>query len=121
MRKVALSRPGAMQMLASAGLMAFIGLGPTLYISLYPPHEWQMFLYGLPALFMILGGAILVVNYCIGFLRYGASKGYSTWLGLCLLLANVPGFLALLLLPDRETAVQIESNAEKREHAELSI
>ncbi|MBC7999211.1 MAG: hypothetical protein IAF58_14775 [Leptolyngbya sp.] len=38
-----------------------------------------------------------------GFIQYTKSKGYNGWVALCLCLGNVPGFIALLLLPDMKS------------------
>lgn len=35
-----------------------------------------------------------------GFIKYSADKGYNGWVALCLALSSVPGFIALLIMPD---------------------
>jgi hypothetical protein len=59
-----------------------------------------MLLVGGPALAMTLAAIAFCVIYALGFLNYISSKGYSKWLGLWLLLCNLPGAVVLLLLPD---------------------
>lgn len=101
-----LSRPGAIQMLASIVLVTFASIGPIVLAIRQPGHEWLMSLSGLPALAMTIATVLVLALYCIGFLRYCASKGYSKWLGVCLLLGHFPGFIALLLLPDLQASSQ---------------
>jgi hypothetical protein len=49
----------------------------------------------------ITGAAIWYMTWIFGFLRYAQSKGYSKWLGFWLSLGQVPGMIALFLLPDQ--------------------
>lgn len=100
MTKTGLSRPGAMQMVASATLMVVAAIGPAVLAVGRPNHEWLMVLNGPPALAMVIASLIVIVLYCLGFFRYCSSKGYSTWLGFWLFIGNLPGFIVLLLLPD---------------------
>src|ERR1700733_671860 len=100
MSEKGLSRPGALQMVASAAISLFAAIGPVFAAAPLPNHEWFMILNGLPAFILTVTGVGLLVLYFIGFLRYCASKGYSKWLGFCLFLCNFLGLIILLLLPD---------------------
>jgi hypothetical protein len=112
--KTGFSRPGALQMLASAALMLVGAIGPFFVASSRPSHEWFMVVTGAPAFAMSLIGVAVLVLYLIGFFRYCASKGYSKWLGLFLFFANLPGFIVLLLLPDLHSrTAQEPSNTER--------
>jgi hypothetical protein len=102
MHEKGLSRPGAMLMVASAILMLVSAIGPVFLAVMRPTHEWLMVLSGFPAFAIISASALTAVLYFVGFLRYCVSKGYSSWLGFWLFLGNVPGFIVLLLLPDRK-------------------
>jgi hypothetical protein len=94
------ARPGAMQMLWAGILLALESLGPIFAAAANPNHEWVMELTGIWAASLWLVTAIAVVLYCIGFVRYCMSKGYSGWIGFFLLIGNLPGFIVMLLLPD---------------------
>lgn len=100
MGKKGLSRPGALQMVASAILTLVASVGPTVIALTRSSHEWSLFLAGFPALALSLSGVVVFLLYVVGFLRYCSNKGYSKWLGLFLFLGNVPGLISLLLLPD---------------------
>lgn len=108
MKKTGLSRPGASQMVTSAALVLLAGIGPIFLAATRPSQEWLMVLTGFPALALSLVGVGVILLYIVGFLRYCKSKGYSMWLGLCLLVCNVFGFIALLLLPDLNTAQKMQ-------------
>jgi hypothetical protein len=100
MNKTGLSRPGAMLMVMSAVLTILVGVGPLFMAATRPSHEWLMVLTGLPAFMLSISGLFVTILYFIGFLKCGASKGYSAWLSFWLFWGNVPGFIVLLLLPD---------------------
>jgi hypothetical protein len=62
-----------------------------------PNHE----ITGAAAIPWIIMTAIWYMTWIFGFLRYAQSKGYSKWLGFWLSLGQVPGMIALFLLPDQ--------------------
>jgi len=62
-----------------------------------PNHE----ITGLPGLMWLTVFLVLSTCYLLGCIKLGRSKGYSGWLMFWLFLAQFPGFIALLLLPDR--------------------
>jgi hypothetical protein len=103
MSKQGISRPGALQMVASAALMLVASGGPIFVAATRPTHEWLLSISGLPALTLILVVLGTSALYFIGFLRYCASKGYSMWLGFWLWLGGAVGLIALMLLPDITT------------------
>ena len=100
MNKKGISRPGALQMVASVAIMIIAAIWPLYLAATRPGNEWFMVLNGLPALAVVIASIAVLLLYLIGFLRYCASKGYSKWIGFWLLFANVFGFIVLLLLPD---------------------
>lgn len=116
MRKKGLSRPGALQMVASAILTLVASVGPTVIALTRSSQEWSLFLTGFPALALSLSGVVVFLLYVVGFLRYCSNKGYSKWLGLFLFLGNVPGFISLLLLPEisMNSSEKPESAANKK-------
>ena len=99
--KTGFGRPGALQMLIAVALGAMEGVIPFVMAASMPSHEWALVLNGFPAFLMMAAGMATAILYFVGFLRYCTSKGYSPWLGLLLLICNVPGFIMLLLLPQR--------------------
>lgn len=111
MSKRGLSRPGATQIVAALVLTGLTSVGALAIAATRPNQEFLMILTGFPALAMALSGLLVAVLYIVGFLRYCSNKGYSKWLGLSLLLSTLPGFLALLLLPDLK---EIEREARKK-------
>jgi hypothetical protein len=113
MNKTGLSRPGAIQMIASATLMLAAAVGPVYLAASRPTHEWLMVLSGFPALAMSLAGVVLLILYFIGFLKFCSSKGYSKWLGFWLFFGNFPGFIALLLLPDLKAGMREQVTSSK--------
>ena len=113
-KRTGLSRPGALQMLASAALMIVAAIGPILVASSRPTNEWLIVLTGFPALGMSVAGIGVLLLYFIGFLRYCASKGYSKWLGFWLFIGNIPGFVVLLLLPDLSSRITERAKSQVR-------
>jgi hypothetical protein len=113
MNKTGLSRPGAIQMVASLVLMLLASIGPAFVAATRPTHEWILALTGLPALAMTVAGIAVFILYVVGFLRYSSSKGYNMWVGLFLLLGSIPGFIALLLLPDLNTITMRQTSERK--------
>jgi len=106
MNNTGIARPGAKLMIFAAALMILGTTVPWLLASSSPSHLWFLELTGLPALGLVMGHAVLILMYFLGYLAYVGSKGYSKWLGFCLFFASVPGFVVMLLLPDRaETRV----------------
>ncbi len=100
MDKIGFTRPGALQMLIAVALTTIVAIGPLFVAEMRPNHEWFVSLYGLPALAATLASLGILLLYIVGFVRYCASKGYSKWLGIFLLLGHLFGFIVLLLLPD---------------------
>jgi ABC-type Na+ efflux pump permease subunit len=106
MNKKGLSRPGALQMIASVIIMIITAIGPLYLAATRPNNEWFMVLNGLPALAVVIASIAVLFLYLIGFLRYCGSKGYSKWIGFWLLFAHAFGFIVLMLLPDLKTRQQ---------------
>lgn len=100
MNKTGLKRDGAAFMLAGATLLAILSTFPLIIAATKPSHEWSIFLVGAPAISMMFAATTFCLIYALGFLTYCSSKGYSIWVGIWLLLCNVPGLMILLLLPD---------------------
>lgn len=109
-------------MLISALLILAEAFVPVVVTAISPSHEWSVVLTGTPAFAWVAAAMLVTVCYFVGFLRYCASKGYSMWLAVLLFVSNVPGFIILLLLPDRtaEAALTMEHpfTASERSHAQ---
>lgn len=100
MKKTGLKRDGAAFMLMGATLLTLLSTLPMIIASTNASHEWSMLLVGAPAFAMMFAATTFCLIYAVGFLSYCSSKGYSKWIGLWLMLCNVPGLMVLLLLPD---------------------
>ena len=87
-------------MITGATLLTVLGAFPLIIATTNASHEYSMLLVGVPALAMTVAALAFCVIYALGFLNYCSSKGYSKWLGMWLLLCNIPGTVVLLLLPD---------------------
>jgi hypothetical protein len=81
-----------------------------------PNHEWSLVATGPEALVLSSMGLIVTVPYAIGCIRYAGSKGYGTGIGLLLFIANLPGFLIMLLLPDRTKHNEISESVLEVQH-----
>lgn len=101
MHRIGFARPGALQMLISVLGSAACAVYPAYLAATSPEHEFGVLLSGLPALLLMLMYLLWFVLYLVGFIRYAASKGYGAFVILLLLLANILGFILLLVLPDR--------------------
>ncbi|MBU6452723.1 MAG: hypothetical protein KGS72_13135 [Cyanobacteria bacterium REEB67] len=101
MDKTGLARPGAMQMVLAVVLAMVISIGPLFMAATRPDHQWSVAWTGLPAFGVAISGIVAGFVYFVGFLRYAVDKGYSPWLAFWLFCGNAPGFIALILLPDR--------------------
>jgi hypothetical protein len=104
-QQTAFSRPGIRLILGAGPLLAVLYAVP----SLASMHQsatglWQHVMTStglLPGIGTILGALVLLIIYGIGCVRYACSKGYSKEIGFWLCLGHFPGFITLLVLPDR--------------------
>jgi hypothetical protein len=119
MKRTGFRRPGAILMVAATALIFLSGLGPLFIASTRPSHEWLMILTGAPAIALFIAGVCIICLYVVGFLRYSADKGYSSLVGLWLLLGNVFGLIAMLLLPDKTSSINTE-NFEPKEASKMA-
>ena len=92
-------------MILAALLMIVAAIGPAIIAFTKPNHEWLLELSGLPAVALAAACLAVAILYFVGFLLYCKSKGYSMWVGFWLLLSNIPGFIALMLLPDLHATI----------------
>lgn len=117
--KTFLSRPGSIQMTIALVLATLAGLVPIYLACMMPSHEWFMVLTGLPAASMAAASLAILGLFFVGYIRYCISKGYSGWIGFWLFWSNLPGFIVLLLLPERVGAnSSLESQKNSKRGAE---
>jgi hypothetical protein len=95
------ARPGALLLTLAIGLAVLGGAGPLFYAAAHPNHEFFYIATGPQALLLGSWGFICSIMYAVGVFLYSGSKGYNWLVSLILLVANVPGFLLMLVLPDR--------------------
>jgi hypothetical protein len=100
MHKIGFQRPGALLMLIAAVLTILFGIGPLWMALSSPTHTWGFAATGPQAFLLGAVGLIVFFLYLTGVIQYTHSKGYSGWVGFWLTLAEIPGFFAMLLLPD---------------------
>lgn len=101
MMKKIMGRPGAVLMAISLVVAIGAAIAPLYLALMMPSHEWFMILTGPRAFALSAAGVLVVAMYLIGFMSYCRSKGYGIGIGLCLFMCNLPGFVVLMLLPDR--------------------
>ena len=92
-----MSRPGAVIIVLSFTLMLVVSVLSAFQAAQTPGHE----LTGQAAVPWFMALLVLGILYLLGFIEYANSKGYSGWLAFWLCLGQLPGFIALLLLPDQ--------------------
>ncbi|HEY9734375.1 MAG TPA: hypothetical protein V6C89_20860 [Drouetiella sp.] len=73
---------------------------PVVLTTLIPTHEVVVVLSGWRALLAEIFFPLMFIMYATGAAQYSNDKGYGKWMGILLALANLPGFLVLLFLPD---------------------
>src|SRR5437763_1806682 len=100
MNRTGFARPGSLQILVAVVISLLFGIGPLFMALTSPTHAWAYVATGPQAILLSSVGLIVTVLYAVGCIRYCKSKGYSGWLGFWLFLAHIPGFIAILLLPD---------------------
>lgn len=93
-------RKGAIEITIAVALATAAFAIPFLVAAFGPETLWFMTLTGPPALTALLLSIFLFLLYAVGFYRYAHDKGYSAALSIVLVVAALPGLVALLLLPD---------------------
>jgi hypothetical protein len=100
-----LSRPGSALIVLSGVLYSMI----IAYVAVITKGSMEITVSGMETVPWLAAIAIPFAICFLGFVKYAASKGYSRWLGFWLCCAQLPGFIVLLLLPDRNSGQPIQS------------